>query len=339
MARLIPTLTIFAAFGGLVPAVASAQGRVAVLMLAVDGQDAETADGLTEVLIGAVAARGDGVEIIGKEEFQSQLNQGEQRSLECVSNTACLGRVGVQLRVDEVIAGTLRRSDETWAFNLNRIRIDSGEVAGRAFGEVQGDLGELAAALTNALPQLYQAPNSRLRVRVNVIGARVEIDARDAVVYDGDAVELSDLTPGEHEVVVRADGYSHWRRVVNLEPDDDLMLEAGLVPVAPQVESAGLNPLIWVGAALALAGGGVATAFGLLSRQERDVNGTRAEAVAFIDARKRDALIANIGFGTLGAGAILALIGLLVSDFDSTEVQASAAIGTDGAQLVLRGRL
>ena len=93
--------------------------RVAVLLLAARGVDPETADALTEVAIGALAARG-GATILGKEEFQAQLGQGEARSMECVTSTACLGRVGVELGVDEVIAGTINKRGAAWVFNIDR---------------------------------------------------------------------------------------------------------------------------------------------------------------------------------------------------------------------------
>ena len=70
----------------------------------------ELADALTELMIGEIAVRG-GVSIVGKEEFQAQLGQTEARSLECIGSAACLGRVGVELQVDEVVAGTVGRTE------------------------------------------------------------------------------------------------------------------------------------------------------------------------------------------------------------------------------------
>ena len=106
--------------------------RVAVLVLATGQVEAATADALTELAIGVVAQRG-GIAIVGKEEFQALLGQSEEGSIECVSSSACLGRIGVELGVDELIAGTLGRREQVWIFNLNRIDIRSGVLAGRAF--------------------------------------------------------------------------------------------------------------------------------------------------------------------------------------------------------------
>jgi hypothetical protein len=48
--------------------------RVAVLILAAGGVDADSADALTELAIGSVASRG-GIRIVGKEELQAQLDR------------------------------------------------------------------------------------------------------------------------------------------------------------------------------------------------------------------------------------------------------------------------
>ena len=129
--------------------------RVAVLILAAGGGvDPSMADGLSELLVGALAVQG-GVTIVGKEEFQAQLGQGDEGTLDCISSLACLGRVGVQLDVVEVVAGTLAHRDERWVFNLNRVDVRTGEIVGRVFREVEGDLGAVADALNAAIPELY----------------------------------------------------------------------------------------------------------------------------------------------------------------------------------------
>lgn len=299
--------------------------RVAILVLAAPGVDAELADALSEVVIGAVAARG-GVSIVGKEEFQAQLGQGEARSMECVSSAACVGRVGVQLGVDEVVAGTVNRRGDTWIFNLNRIDVRSGELAGRAFQEIVGDLGAVAAAIQSAVPGLYEHTLSpaTLVVAANVPGAEVIVDGVLAGVYQGEAVTLAEITPGRHEVAVSAPGHFEWRRAVNVQAGSTLQLDASLEEVDPG--SRGISPMLWAGGGTLVAGAVLGLAFGLRSQREPGSGATRREALATIDDRERDARVAHVSFVIAGVGAALAVVGVAMSDFDGDEDDPEATI-------------
>ncbi|MGF1467835.1 MAG: hypothetical protein ACFCGT_17080 [Sandaracinaceae bacterium] len=129
--------------------------RVAVVLLPLGGLEQAVADDLSELLIGRIAARG-GVRILGREEFQAQLGQGRDGTLDCLGSMACMGRVGVELGVREVIGGTVTRRNGRWVFNLNRIDVVEGALVGRAFREVEGDLGAVADALTTAAEDIYR---------------------------------------------------------------------------------------------------------------------------------------------------------------------------------------
>ncbi len=292
--------------------------RVAVLVLATSGVDPETADALTELVIGAIAVRG-GMTIVGKEEFQALLGQGEARSIECVSSTACLGRIGVELGVDELVAGTVGRRNTRWIFNVNRIDIRTGELAGRVFREVEGDVGALADSMQQAVPELYERPRQPggLLVSANVDGAEVVVDGSLVGIYHGSAVELTNVAPGRHEITVSAAGYFDWSRVVNVADGATMQIEAALD--APrrrgEEEPSGLSPLFVVGVGVAAAAGGVAIGFGIASQATRPDGITRTEAVEFVDARSTEAAVADIAMGVAGAGLVTAVIGLLVSDF------------------------
>ena len=313
--------------------------RVAVLILATGEVDAETADSLTELVIGEVAGRG-GVRIIGKEELQAQLGQGEQRSIECVSSAACLGRVGVELGVDEVIAGTVALRGATWIFNVNRIEIRSGQLAGRAFREVEGDLGQLADALVASIPSLYEAPReaTTLLIATSVEGAEIFVDGALVGVYRGDPVRVDDVAPGRHEVTVSAPGHLEWTRAANVQAGTTLQLDASLEPV-PVAGDPYVSPLVYIGGAVAILGGGAATYFGLSSKRDPDPDLNRAEAVEFVDDRERAALFANIGFAAIAAGVLTLGLGLLLSDFDGepASVRAGVTPAAGGAMLDVEG--
>lgn len=300
---------------------ASESRRVAVLMLATPGVSSETTDSLTEALIGSLAARG-GVRIVGKEEFQAQLRQGEQGTLECVSSAACLGRVGVELGVAEVIAGTLAQRGGRWVFNLNRIDMSTGSLEGRVFREVAGDEGALADAVIAAVPQLYVVVRrpATLSISATVTGAEVLIDGILVGTYTTEPVRQEDIPPGRHEVTVRARGYHDYHRVANVREGTQLEIDADPEPI----RSRGISPLVWIGGGVAIGAAGAGAVFAVLARRSPPAGASRAEVAEFFDARDTESLIANIAFAVAGAGALTAIIGIPLSGGASTDGAPSA---------------
>jgi hypothetical protein len=213
------------------PVAATATTAIAVLLLPSGGVDAAVADALTELLIAAVAERGN-TTIVGKEEFQAQLGQGDASTAECLESVTCLGRIGVALGVREVIAGTIGHHGTTWAFALNRIDLRTGVTEGRVFREVEGDLGAVVHTLPESVDDLYveTVEPGRLVVRASVEAAEVSLDgAVIGSVVDGEPVRRDLLAPGRHEVVVAARGHQSYSRTIDIEPGTTFALEAELV--------------------------------------------------------------------------------------------------------------
>jgi hypothetical protein len=323
------------------PAPATDRRRVAVLLLPAGDLEAEITDGLAELLIGGVAARG-GVTLVGKEELQAQLGQGDAGTLACIGSTACLGRLGVELDLVEVIAGTLARRGETWVFDLARVDVRSGQTLGRVFREVEGDLGAVADALAESLPALHEPPRAPATlVLATVSGAEVALDgALVGTAADG-RLRLEGVAPGAHQVRVTAPGRGAWRRVVRLAPGAEVHLEAHLPWRARPRET--VNPLVWIGGGVALGALAGALALGVASqaslepsrqgRLEGEV--TRAEVVGFYDAREREAVAANALFGLAGAAAIAGAVALFFPLVDERADDLSLIPVPGG--LVLRG--
>lgn len=301
--------------------------RVAVLIMATGGVDPALAEGLGEVLVGALATRG-GLTLVGREEFQAQLGQGDAGTLECISDMACLGRVGVQLDLVEVIAGTLARRDERWVFNLNRVDVHAGQIVGRVFREVEGDLGAVADGLQTAIPELYVPPRPAppevppapaepapgvLVLSAPVDGAEVSVDG--ALIGTTRAGVLRhELPPGSVAVQVAAPGYHAWQRTVRVLAGREVEIEASLVEAYEET----IHPLVWIGGAVAVASFATALGLGVTSQQTFDFTDSqrmsgdvlRAELVAFYDARQREAITADVLFGVAGLAAAGALVAL-----------------------------
>ncbi|HJL15414.1 MAG TPA: PEGA domain-containing protein, partial [Sandaracinaceae bacterium LLY-WYZ-13_1] len=318
---------------------------VAVVLVATGDLDPATADGLSELLIGAVAARG-GLTIVGKEELQAQLGQGDEGTLECLGSMACLGRLGVQLDVEAIIAGTLARRGDTWAFNLDRVDVRSGRAAGRVFREVDGDLGAVADALSAAVPELYEPPEQPAAlVLSSVPGAEVSLDGVVVGVVDRAPLRHEGIAPGEHTVDVARAGRRPWRRRVRFAPGAELHLDAPLSATGVERRES-IHPLVWVGAGLSAGALAAGIALGVASQETFDpsrearLNGdvTRAEVLGFYDARTREAVAADILFGVAGAAALAAVVSLFFPVVELAPDDEGVALAPGPGGLALQGR-
>jgi hypothetical protein len=83
-------------------------GRWAAIVLPADARDDELAQNLTDVLV-ATLAEHTHAQVIGREEFRTQLGLSDRGVLGCAGDTACLGRVGVQLKVEKMVVGQVSR--------------------------------------------------------------------------------------------------------------------------------------------------------------------------------------------------------------------------------------
>jgi len=290
---------------------APSRPRVGVMVLTVSPDNAALAEGLGEVLLAAIAGR-DALRLVGKEEIQAALGHDDAASLGCLAAPACLGQLGVQLGLGELVAVTLGRREGGFAFDLGRFDPRTGVRLAHVFREVDADeVGALADAMLAALSASEEAPPvaaARVVLTVAPRHATVRIDGR--VVSTSDAIELS---PGAHRLEVHADGFVSVERILEVSPgerrDVDVALASSALPPPPATESP-LDERRAPWTAIALASGGLAVGSGALAlglgvRSQRTVDEgvTRAEALAQVQARRRDARIANVGW-VVGSAAL-----------------------------------
>lgn len=286
------------------------RGRVGVMVLAVDEVDAVLAEGLGELLLAAIA-REDRVRLVGKEEIQAALGHDDAASLGCLASPACLGRLGERLGLDQLVAVTLARTDRGFAFDLGRYDPRTGTLRVSTSRLVSGtDGGVLAEAMLSALARSEEPPApelARLLVRVTPEAAAVSIDDRDAAVDT-----VIELTAGLHQLRVTSPGFVPVERSLDLVEGElrevDVVLSAQPRSREPPILPP--DPFTPVAAAVGgvgVAAGGLTLVFGLRSRREISVGSTRAEAIAHVQARRRDARVANAGL-SVGAAALVATV-------------------------------
>lgn len=310
---------------------------IAVLLLPSGDLDPATTDALGELLIAAVAGRG-GARIVGKEEFQAELGQGDATTAECIESIPCLGRVGVALGVREVIAGTLGREGDTWAFSLNRIDLRTGAVVGRVFREVQGDLAEVVRALPESIDDLYveAIEPGRLVVRTSVPNAEVSLDGL-VIGTAGDGPLRRDLVPpGTHVVVVIAAGFARYERTIDVEAGTTFALEADLQRATPR----GIDVPwpTWVFGAVAIGSLAGAIAAGL-SSQSVPPPLTMRETDAYYASRESEAIAADVLYAVSLAAAIAATIPAILAATagEPAPVSVSLVVSPDVLLVTARG--
>jgi hypothetical protein len=308
------------------------RARVAVLLLATGDLDPNVADELNELLIGGVAARG-GSTILGRAELEAQL--GESSLLSCIGSMPCIGRLGVQLGVSEVVAGTLAQRDGRWLFDLNRIDVRSGRVVGHAFREALGDLGAVADALSEALPTLYEEPEAPVRTGTLVlespVRAEASIDGVSIGTVDG-TLRHEGLAPGTHEVRVEAPDHEPWVRTVEVGAGAEVHLTAVMLAIESGTP---VHPAVWAGIGIGVAALAVAIPLGLSSQAHADLSDearrtmeiTRADAVAFYEEREAEAIAADVLFAVAGVALAVGGAALFLPVFHAIDPPPRVRLG------------
>ena len=189
--------------------------------------------------------------------------------------------------------------------------------------EIQAALGHDDAASLGCLAALATSEETAAPASARVV---LTVEPRHATVrIDGVEVATSDaieLSPGAHRLEVRAEGFVSVERSLELAAGERRDVDVALASIAPPPPPDGRAPVEerrapWT--VIAIASGGVAVGAGALAlglgvRSQRDVDEglTRAEALAQVAARRRDARIANaswvVGSVALATAAVTAVL-------------------------------
>jgi len=293
--------------------------RVGVILLPRGAASPEMTDSLTELLIAAVASRGT-TEIVGKEEFQAALGRDDAGALECIESDACVGRMGRELRLDELVAGTLHifpDAPDRFRFELYRLDVESGSARGRVARELDGGFSALLGALTSSVDELYveRVEPSALVVEAIPSSAELALDDEPLVRSSDGVFRQGFLPPGDHVLLGRAPGHRALSRALTLEPGTTLMLRLELEPqpVHVEIRAVTLGPA---------SGGppspGVAIGVGLSSQSGAPSELGMRQSRAFYDARDLEATLANVLF-VVGGVALVAGAVSLIFDLTASE--------------------
>jgi hypothetical protein len=182
----------------------------------------------------------------------------EGQAQDC-AETACWQRSAQALGVSYLISASVEEKEKSFAIMLELINGRTGVVMGtnRERCEICGaeEVGEkmslAAATLRTRLESLAQAP-ARFVIRTSPHGARVKLDGR----LLGQTPVDTNLTAGQHNVLIEHDGYTPLERTITATSGVDETLDLDLVRV-PTSFPFGVAGWAAIGAGVAMAGGGM----------------------------------------------------------------------------------
>jgi hypothetical protein len=286
--------------GATMPARASAQERIAVLIVPDAERDRALADNLTEVAIARLAEISR-YELVGIAELRRrlELTGGAELPTGCLGEPSCLGRVGVMAGVHRLVSGTVRSEGARFLLALALNDIQTGKVERTFFRAASGDLDALIRGIQDGVNDLFQHRPAAAELRVDSVpdGATVVIDER---IHGTTPVWVSPLEPGTHRLRVEMTGRFPWKQEVALASGQDLLVTVRREQLAPRHTWAAYAA--YGTAAAALLSFAAAALFGSLARGDLS-GGTRREVEQDLDARRGYATIANVA---LVGGAMLA---------------------------------
>lgn len=292
-------------FATAMPAAASAQQRIAVLIVPDAARDRALADNLTEVAIARIAeiSRSD---LVGIPELRRRLELmgGADLPAGCLVDAACLGRVGVTAGVNRLVSGNVSSQNGSYLLALALNDIQIGKVERTFFRVVPGDLQALIRTTQDGINDLFQYRPAAGQLRVDSIpeGATVLVDER---LSGTTPVWVHPLTPGKHRLRVEMAGRFPWKQEVALAPGQDLLVTVRREQTVPRRTWAAYAAYgAAAGTVLSFATGAL---FATLARGDLD-GGTRREVEQDLDTKRGYAAIANSAFV---AGAILAGVSAL----------------------------
>jgi hypothetical protein len=280
--------------------------RIGVVLLPRGATDPSVTDSLTELLIARVASRG-AMEIVGKEEFQAALGRDDAGTLDCIESDACLGRMGRELRVSELITGTIHvdvADADRIRFELYRLDVESGSARGHVSHEIVGGFSALLAALNTSVDELFVERLDPGAVVLTMTPSDAVVTLDEFPVMGSNGHFRSDfLSPGDHALVARAGGHRLLQRVIRVEPGTTLMLDIALTP---RSSTASLSPLSWTLGTTGFVALGLAIGLGVASTARPELRPgqlqfTMSETTGYFNARADEALAANLLYGVSAA--------------------------------------
>lgn len=162
---------------------------------------------------------------------------------------SCMVQVAESLNAQHLVFGSLKAgANRSIVLTLKRLDAREGKIRAHLSEPINPAQGT-ASALRGPARKWFAALTGKqvlgtMRVFCDVVGASVSIDGVPAGITTDGALELTDIKPGEREVVVSKRGHETVRRLVRIEAGGTSKLELQLAPtpVTPPAVGADSTP-------------------------------------------------------------------------------------------------
>lgn len=317
----------------------AASADVAVLPISAPGLLPSASQTLEQDLRDAVASFG--VTVQPAAETQSHLAEGAKAGLDCrLTDEACALRVGLIADVDVVLVTSVELIGDRMLLRGAWLGVESGtrrHIAGEIKMPALDGGRLLRATVGRIVTGKGEATPLPVEVSVAPGNARVLIDGEPHVVRAGangangtiGGNSVVWLVPGDHQIVVEADGHETVERNVTIAPDGSQGVLAFALPQAARVEEA--STFVYVGAAVATVGAVLAVAGGAGATY---VESELQEGKISDERRGDSVLLGQVSLGGVVLGVLMAAGGAALAlveqgadeqgERDATAVDAAA---------------
>lgn len=240
----------------------------------------------------------------------------------------CMEQLSQDLKVERIIFSQLTDVEGLQDMEVNVYDLATNRVVSRwnrRFSRDVDAIGFFAREMGSFLGGRSLSKPTALRISCNVPGAAVLVDGRRVgrTPYLGESFE-----PGRHDVVVTREGYTSWRRNIELVEGEGRLYSVTLRPLEGEGEepeeqseaNARRDPLSTYGWVLLSTGGllvGTGGVFGVLAGQTHDeYRATRLEALSeeLRDRGELQVSTANVLYTVGGLSVLTGAVLLLVSE-------------------------
>ncbi|MCB9650195.1 MAG: PEGA domain-containing protein [Deltaproteobacteria bacterium] len=258
-------LVLAAALVGLVPAVAQAEQRIAVLETTVEGgADPVVGSQVTARLAEVLGAR-PGVKVMAPDDIRALLEQEANLQMMGCDDDSCLAEIGGALGADLLVKSRVTKLEKAFAVSLSAVDPNRAAAVGRSSQTWGGEsiaLLELVSAMVEVvLPEAPGPVVGAIELTGAEEGSQILVD--DQVRGTVPAGQMGNIPVGGHLVRVVKDGYKPAERWV-------VVRRGRTTTVAAQQEALESKPFyatwwFWTIAGVAVAGAAAGTAVALSS--------------------------------------------------------------------------
>lgn len=191
----------------LVPQLARAAEKVAVMDLATPGSSADAGHQLNDSLVGIIAASvaREGYSVISTADIRVMLSFEQQKALlGCEDQASCLSEIGGALGVDLIVTGTVARLGDEYSVSLILLNARRAEVVRRFLGQA-GTSAVLDTTVERGVAVLFGKAQDVggtgvVLVKTEPPGALISLDGKDA---GRSPMTLDAVAVGDHEIRAR----------------------------------------------------------------------------------------------------------------------------------------